>query len=66
LNVETSSKVIVQVISRDGKVVLTSDKGIISSGTQQVFINTQNLVAGSYIVRTKIGDKTYSQLLIKE
>ena len=66
LNVETSSKVIVQVISRDGKVVLTSDKGIISSGTQQVFINTQSLVAGSYIVRTKVGDKTYSQLLIKE
>jgi type IX secretion system substrate protein len=66
LNLEAASKVVVQVISRDGKVVLTSDKGIINSGTQQVFINTQNLAAGSYIVRTKVGDKTYSQLLMKE
>jgi hypothetical protein len=66
LNLETASKVIVQVISHDGKVVLTSDKGIINPGTQQVFINTQNLAKGSYIVRTTIGEKTYSQLLVKE
>ncbi|MEP6466649.1 MAG: T9SS type A sorting domain-containing protein [Parafilimonas sp.] len=66
LNLETASKVTVQVFSRDGKVVLTTDKGIINAGTQQVFINTQNLATGSYIVRTKVGDKTYSQMIIKE
>ncbi len=66
LNLNTASKVNVQVISRDGKVVLNADKGVLTSGKQQVFVNTQNLSSGTYIVRVMAGNKTYTQLFIKE
>ena len=62
----TASKVNVKVISRDGRVLLNSDKGILSQGTQQVFINTQTLAKGSYFVRITIGDKTYTTAFVKE
>ena len=57
LNLAAASKVNVQVISRDGKIVINSDKGILTEATQQVFINTQSLAKGSYIVRITVGDK---------
>jgi len=66
VNLATASKVNVQVISRDGKTVLNSDKGILSQGKQQVFVNTQNIAKGSYIIRLTAGDKTYTTAFIKE
>ena len=66
LNLEASSKVKAQLVSRDGKILLNVDKGVLNEGTQQFYINTQSIAKGSYILRVTIGDKTYSRLLIKE
>jgi hypothetical protein len=66
LNLTAASKVNVQVISRDGKTVINSDKGILGQGTQQVFINTQGLAKGSYIVRIKTDAATYTTPIIKD
>lgn len=66
LNLTASAKVNVQVVSRDGKVLINADKGTLNQGTQQVFINTQSLAKGSYIVKVTAGDKTFTQSLIKE
>jgi len=66
LNLTAASKVNVQVISRDGKVMINSDKGILSQGTQQVFINTQGLAKGAYIVKIKTDASTYTTPIIKD
>ncbi|MEP6683239.1 MAG: T9SS type A sorting domain-containing protein [Parafilimonas sp.] len=66
LNLTATTKVNVQVISRDGKVVMNLDKGILTQGTQQVFINTQGLAKGSYIVRIKTDVSTFTTPVIKD
>jgi len=66
LNLESASNVTAQLIAHDGKVLLTTNKGILPEGVQQFYINTQNISQGSYILRLTIGNKTYSQLLIKQ
>jgi len=66
LNLTTSSKVNVQVIAADGRIVINADKGVLNQGTQQVFINTQNLAKGSYIVRVKTDNDTFTKTIVKE
>jgi hypothetical protein len=66
LNLTASSKVSLQVISRDGKVVLNADKGVLSAGVQQIYLHTQGFAKGSYIVRVKAGSNSYSMPIIKE
>ena len=66
VNLDAASKVIMQVISRDGKIVINADKGILSTGKQLLPVNTQSLAKGSYIVRLTIGDKHFSLPLVKE
>ena len=66
VNLETASKVRAQLISRDGKILLNADKGVLNEGVQQFYVNTQSIAKGSYILKVTIGDKTYSQLLVKE
>ncbi|MBV9960929.1 MAG: T9SS type A sorting domain-containing protein [Parafilimonas sp.] len=66
VNLGVASKVSVQVIARDGRIVMNSDKGILPQGTQQVFVNTQSLAKGSYFVRLTIADKTYTTAFVKE
>lgn len=66
LNLTASSKVNLQVISRDGKVVLNADKGVLNAGVQQIYLHTQGFARGSYIVRVKAGANTYTMPIIKE
>jgi hypothetical protein len=66
LNLTASSKVNVQVISRDGKMVINSNKGILNQGTQQIFVDTKGLAKGSYVVRVKTDATTYSIPIIKD
>ncbi|MBS1747648.1 MAG: T9SS type A sorting domain-containing protein [Bacteroidetes bacterium] len=66
LNLTTSSKVNLQVISRDGKIVLNSDKGLLNAGVQQIYFHTQGLAKGSYIIKVKAGTNTYTMPIIKE
>ncbi|MBS1745547.1 MAG: T9SS type A sorting domain-containing protein [Bacteroidetes bacterium] len=66
LNLTTSSAVTVMVFAQDGRVVANTDKGILTAGTQQVFINMQSLAKGAYTVRVKAGSDTYSKIIVKE
>jgi hypothetical protein len=66
LNLTTPSAVTVQVFAQDGRIVGNADKGILTSGTQQVFINLQSLAKGAYTVRVKAGTDTYSKTIVKE
>lgn len=66
MNLSAASKVNVQVISRDGRIIMNADKGLLSQGKQLVPLNAQGLAKGSYIVRLTIGDKHYSLPFVKE
>jgi len=66
LNLTKASKVNVQVISRDGRIIMNTDKGILNAGVQQVYINMQSLAKGSYIVRVKTDDDVYTKMVVKE
>ncbi len=66
LNLMADTKVSVQVISKDGRQLLNADKGTLPQGQQQLNFNVQNLASGSYFIRVKAGDKTYTQAIIKQ
>ena len=66
LNLNANTKVSVQVISKDGKLLLNADRGTLPQGQQQLNFNTQNLASGSYFIRIKAGDKNYTQTIIKQ
>ena len=66
LNLTADAKVSVQIISKDGKLLLNADKGTILQGQQQLNLNIQNLASGSYFVRVKAGDKVYTQSIVKQ
>ena len=66
LNLAKDAKVNVQLISKDGKVILNADKGTLKQGAQQLSFNINNLASGSYFVRIKAGDKYYTQTIIKQ
>lgn len=66
LNLTTDTKVSVQILSKDGKMLLNTDKGTLPQGQQQLTFNIQNLANGSYFVRVKAGDKSYTQTVVKQ
>ena len=66
LNLMADTKVSVQVISKDGRLILNVDKGMLLQGQQQLNFNVQNLANGSYFIRVKAGDKTFTQTVIKQ
>jgi len=66
LNLAVDTKVNAQIISKDGKLLLNADKGMLPQGQQQLIFNTQNLASGSYFIRIKAGDKNYTETIIKQ
>ncbi|HVX28300.1 MAG TPA: T9SS type A sorting domain-containing protein [Parafilimonas sp.] len=66
LNLTTDTKVNVQVISKDGRLLLNTDKGTLPQGQQEINLNMQNIASGSYFVRVKAGDKYYTQTIVKQ
>jgi hypothetical protein len=66
LHLDVASKVSVQLVAQDGKVLISADKGLLTEGTQQIFINTRTIAKGSYILRLTVNDKKYTQILVKE
>lgn len=66
LNLTTDTKVNVQVISKDGRLLLNTDKGTLPQGEQEINLNMQNIASGSYFVRVTAGDKYYMQTIVKQ
>lgn len=66
LNLTATSKVNVQLIARDGRVLINADKGILNQGQQQIFVSTQGLAKGSYIIKVKTDNETFSMPVMKD
>lgn len=66
LLLETGARVSAQVVSQDGKVLVSVDKGVLQPGLQQFYINTQRLAKGTYVLRIKADEQTYSGLMVKQ
>jgi|SRR6478735_1949363 len=66
VRLDAAAKVSAQLISRDGKVLLSVDKGVLTEGLQQFYINTQGIAKGSYVVRINVGDKNYAGVIMKD
>ncbi len=65
-NLTEDAKVSVQIISKDGKLLMNEDKGTLKQGAQQLSFNIKNIAAGSYFIRIKAGDDAYTQNIIKQ
>lgn len=66
LNLTADANITVQIISKDGRLLLNADKGMLPQGQQQLTFNIQNIASGSYFVRVKAGDKSYTQNIVKQ
>lgn len=66
LNLTADTKVSVQVISKDGRLLLNAYKGTLPQGNHELNFNIQNISSGSYFIRVKAGDKYYTQTIIKQ
>jgi hypothetical protein len=66
LNLTSDTKVNVQVISKDGRLLLNADKGTLPQGLQQLNFNIKNIASGSYFVRVEAEEKSYVQMIVKQ
>ncbi len=60
-----ASHVAIQVLTIDGKVISTINKGNISQGTYSIPLNLGNAPAGIYVVRLLTDDGSYSKKIVK-
>lgn len=66
LYLDVATTVQLQIFSRDGKLLVNSDKRMLDAGVQQLYINTQAFAKGAYIIQVTVGNKTYKQTIVKE
>ncbi len=65
LQLDKTSHVFVQIISINGKIIQTINKGNISEGTYSIPLNLSSAASGMYGVRLEINDKAYLKKIIK-
>jgi hypothetical protein len=58
-----NEKVSVNIYDLTGRLVKTSDQGLLPAGAQEISISSDELKNGVYLIQTRIGQKTYSQKL---
>jgi hypothetical protein len=66
VGLDVASKVQVRIITNNGKIVQAVDKGTLNAGLQQIYLNTNGLSKGSYVVQVMVGNKNYSQIMVKQ
>lgn len=59
------SKVSVQVVSMDGKLLRSIDKGTLNQGTYTIPLNMISAAKGSYLVKLVVDGKTFTKTIIK-
>lgn len=64
LNMTQQDEVQISLINMLGEVVMMTDKGQVSAGSQLFQLNTATLAAGVYNVSIKIGDRTQVQRIV--
>ena len=65
LNLPATAKVTIQVASLNGKILQAVDKGTLLPGTYSLPLKLNNVAHGTYYVKLIVGDKTYTQTVIK-
>ncbi|MBA2249330.1 MAG: T9SS type A sorting domain-containing protein [Chitinophagaceae bacterium] len=65
LQLAKTSNVVIQVLSVDGKVIKSIDKGTIPEGTYSIPLNLNNISSGIYIVKLVADNQIYSKEIIK-
>ncbi len=60
-----TAQVSMQLVSSEGKILQSVNKGLLSSGTYSIPLSLNNAVKGTYFVKLNVGDKTYTQKVIK-
>jgi len=65
LQIDKPANISIQIISLNGKIIQTINKGNISQGTYSVPINLSNFAPGIYIVKLIADNQTYSKKIIK-
>ena len=65
LQLTSKSKVAIQIISIDGKVMKTINKGTIDEGTYSIPLQLGNVPAGIYIVRLIAGNQVFSKKIVR-
>lgn len=65
LQLAETSKVSVQLVTANGSILQSVDKGLLQPGTYSVPLNLNNAAKGTYFARLIVNGKTYSQTIIK-
>lgn len=65
LQLDKSSNVSVQIISTNGSIIQTINKGNIIAGTYSIPLNMGNITPGIYILRLRVNDQTFAKKIIK-
>ena len=65
LQLAEKSKVSIQLVTANGSILQSVDKGLLQPGTYSVPLNLNNAAKGTYFARLIVNGKTYSQTIIK-
>ncbi len=65
LQLANTSHVAIQVMTIDGNIIKTIDKGTINEGTYSIPLNLSNVASGVYIVRLITDNQSFSKEIIK-
>ncbi len=65
LQLDRKANVAIQIISLDGKMIQTINKGNISEGTYSIPLNLGNVSKGMYIIKLMVDNQVYSKKVIK-
>ena len=65
LQLAKTTKVALQIISIDGKIIKTIDKGIMEKGTYSIPLSPGNLVPGLYVVKLLTDGQSFIKTIIK-
>ncbi|MDQ2719982.1 MAG: pre-peptidase C-terminal domain-containing protein [Bacteroidota bacterium] len=65
LQLSQKANVAIQIISTDGKIIQTINKGNISEGTYSIPLHLGNVASGMYIIKLLVGDQNFSKQIIK-
>ncbi|MEO7209322.1 MAG: T9SS type A sorting domain-containing protein, partial [Chitinophagaceae bacterium] len=65
LQLDKSSEVSIQIVSMNGNIIQTINKGNLSAGTFSIPINLSGKSAGLYVVRLMVDGQPYSKKIVK-
>ncbi len=65
LQLDKSSEVSIQIVSMNGNIIQTINKGNLNAGTYSIPLNLKNTSNGMYVVKLMVDNQSYSKKIIK-